>query len=128
MCNKDGSATPITLQESNFKDLHNLHQITLVEIGKDAEFWGGHYGTVFSNERLYVHTKQMTQEKNLLKSFGNRGVLFESVSTFFNLGFGNNYYINGELISDKKWNNYAEYDASLLLSNTSSQLAYSKHG
>ena len=125
VCRQDGTPTPIMIQANN---LNNIHQITLVEIGKDAEYWGGHYGTVFSNERLYVHAKQSTQEKNLLKSFGNRGVQFDSISTFFNLGFGNNYYINGEQVSGLKWKNHAEYDASLILSSIGPQLAYSKHG
>jgi endo-beta-N-acetylglucosaminidase D len=105
-----------------------LHQITLVEIGKDAEYWGGYYGTVFSNERFFIHTKQTTSEKNILATFGNRGIAFDNVSTFFNLGFGNNYYLNGKQVSGDKWNNYGEYDASLLLSNLSSQVAFSKHG
>jgi hypothetical protein len=99
--------------------LTKLHQITLVEIGKDAEYWGGHYGTVFSSERFFIHTKQNTSEKDLLSTFGNRGISFDNISTFFNLGFVNNYYLNGKQISIDKWNNLSEYDASLLLSTLS---------
>jgi len=36
--------------------------------------------------------------------------------------------LNGKQISGDKWNNYGEYDASLFLSNLSSQVAFSKHG
>ena len=52
----------------------------------------------------------------------------DNVSTFFNLGFGNNYYLNGKQISNSKWNNYTEYDASLLLISTSQQTAISRQG
>jgi hypothetical protein len=83
---------------------------------------------VFSCERFFIHTKQTTSEKDLLSTFGNRGISFDNISTFFNLGFGNNYYLNGKQISADKWNNLSEYDASLLLSTLSSQVAFSKHG
>jgi endo-beta-N-acetylglucosaminidase D len=83
---------------------------------------------VFSSERFFIHTKQTTSEKDLLSTFGNRGISFDNISTFFNLGFGNNYYLNGKQISSDKWNNLSEYDASLLLSTLSSQVAFSKHG
>jgi hypothetical protein len=52
----------------------------------------------------------------------------DNVSTFFNLGFGNNYYLNGKQISNSKWNNYTEYDASLLVISTSQQTAISRQG
>ena len=83
---------------------------------------------MFSNERFFIHTKQTTSEKNLLATFGSKGIAFDNISTFFNVGFGNNYYLNGKQISGDNWINYGEYDASLLLSNLSSQVAFSKHG
>ena len=57
VCRKDGTPTPIMV-EFKFKEsdpiLEKLHSIVLYEMGKDAEYWGGFYGTVFSNERLYL--------------------------------------------------------------------------
>ncbi len=57
VCRKDGTPTPIML-EVIFKDsdpiYEKIHSFVLFEMGKDAEYWGGFYGTVFSNEKLYL--------------------------------------------------------------------------
>jgi hypothetical protein len=82
VCRKDGSQTPILLQ-TIFKDSHQesildkLHMVSIVEEGKDSENWGGHYGTLFSGERFYLNLKNQADDcRDLLKTFGNRGLAF----------------------------------------------------
>ena len=86
----------------------NLYSIVLTIQGKDAEYWGGFYGPQFSEERLYIEVDQASAvDKSILKRFGNKGIKRDDVSTFFNLGFGNTYFIDGKELEKKgQWNNY----------------------
>lgn len=52
----------------------------------------------------------------MLKRFGCNPLNADSgLCSYFNLGFGHTYYLNGKQALSNPWSNYQEYDASLFL-------------
>jgi hypothetical protein len=52
----------------------------------------------------------------LLKRFGCNPVNADAgLCSYFNLGFGHTYYLNGKKVLSTPWSNHQEYDASLFL-------------
>ena len=96
--------------------------------GKDAEYWGGYYGPRFTDERLYIELETQSEEKNLLKRFGCHPINSDTgICSYFNLGFGHAYYLNGKQVISSPWSSHQEYDASLFLPSPYPYTAFSKN-
>lgn len=94
--------------------LPKLSKVVVIEEGRDAEYWAGHHGAEFSCERLYLEVDSQP-DKNLHSQFEPRDHRYEAISSSFNLGFGNSYFLDGKEVLKHAWANLNEYDASLLL-------------
>lgn len=88
-----------------------------MEEGKDVEYWAGHFGTQFAGERLYIESggeSTLENPRDLLSIFKSQPLTFESVSTFFNIGHGTDYYIDGDKVATGNYANLNEYDLFLM--------------
>ena len=62
----------------------------------------------------------------MLKRFGCNPVNADyGLNSFFNLGFGHTYYLNGKQALSNPWSNHQEYDASLFMPSLYPSTAFS---
>ncbi|CDW80610.1 cytosolic endo-beta-n-acetylglucosaminidase [Stylonychia lemnae] len=116
-------ALPIQIFEQIFlsKDIKDtLVSIEIVEVGMDAEVWAGHYGAQFSDERLYLDISKANatacNNTSLHDRFQSRGLEFEDICTYFNIGHGNAYFVDGIEVTKGNYSHHCEYDIVLLKS------------
>ena len=84
---------------------NDIVKVNWYEIGKDAEFWNGFYGSRFKH--TYVTVK--CQGDTLLDNFEIR-THKDFVSTWFNEGQGPCLYRKGEVLKNSTWNSIQDCD------------------
>jgi len=114
----------------------NASKIWIVERGKDIEYWAGHFGTRFAQEKLALTFSESSVDsgptKNIKKIFGTRKIPnILPFATNFNKSMGNKFYLNGHIIKKGiKYNNYNDstYTPAIftgqLVANPTSKFAY----
>jgi hypothetical protein len=72
-CRGTNSWTPksveIDFMEINKTIRAKIKAIKFLEMGKDAEYWGGHYGAQFKGESVFYDPKEDCSKKSILKCF-----------------------------------------------------------
>ncbi len=87
--------------------------IRVVERGKDAEYWQGHFGACFAQEALRVYSAQSSGGRSLVKRMKYRRTCRSlPFGTFFNDGMGQRCFFEGTA-TNKPYNNISDYDLAL---------------
>jgi len=101
----------------------NAAYIRVFEMGKDVEYWAGHYGTRFADEKVvlkFVESQPTTGNTNHIKHILGTRQLPNTLplSTNFNKSMGNKIFIEGKLVKeDIKYNNLNDCDFNLSYNN-----------
>ena len=112
----------ITIDRSQLKST-KIYKIWVFEAGKDVEYWAGHFGTRFANEKIILTFSDSNKDKNstnhIKQILGTRylpNIL--PLSTNFNKSMGESIYYQGSKIkSNIKYNNLNNWDFNLSYNN-----------
>ena len=81
-----------------------------IEVGKDIEYWAGHYGARFCREEMII--KANDPKKDLTKYLKTRRYMELPIHSYFNEGQGMYFYADGIRQTCDFYNNLNDFDYS----------------
>ena len=111
----------ISINRNDLKST-NISKIWVYESGKDVEYWAGHYGTQFANEKITIsfnNSNGINSWNHIKKILGTRYIpSILPLSTNFNKSMGETVYFQGiKIKSNIKYNNLNNWDFNLSYNN-----------
>lgn len=117
----------ISFNSNDFKS-KDAASIVIFEAGKDVEYWAGHFGTRFAQEKLifkFGSSSSNYENTNNIKHILGTKYIPSNLPLFtnFNKSMGNKYFINGRVQkSNIKYYNLNDCDLNLSYSNFNVEL------